>query len=297
MSFFSRGKRPESAGKKPQPDNKKKQEEAAAQHALLQLQHTYGNKAVIQMIMQSKNDTAGVKPDSIGLDMLNDFPLTSHPVILNGWSIVTQQVYAYCRILSGYKNYVDKILAGNALALFFQYRGAFAKGIYSLLRNMIIPNVDTLIMILRQVASGEPEEGEETVETADTDKDDGNNQKEDNELRIRVLEELKRELEKRMQGEDLEQINKRVPNIHPSNVKSPAMAAFQKEIMSGAIFSMGEDAYFLSFLKKNDIDIEVFKQVIKTEDEKERDESETEEEAEDRLKKWQDEHQRLKTAS
>jgi hypothetical protein len=300
MTNFSRGRRPENKATNKPPDNKSKNkaEEAAKQNAMLQLQRTFGNKAVIQMLMQQKNDTAGVKPQALGLQMVENFPLSTHPLILNGWSTVYQQVYAYCQLIAGYKNYVDKLLAGNALMLFYQYKGAFAKGIHSLLKGVMIPNIDTLILILRTVASGEPEEGEETDEGVQNQNDDGSNQKkDDHEQRLRVLEELKRELERRMKGDDIEQIHKRVPGVDPASINNPAMEAFQKDVMSGTIFSMGEAAYFESFLKKNDIDIEIFKLVVSVKDEGGQRERDTAATPQERLKRWQEHQQRLQQNS
>ncbi|MCU0512305.1 MAG: hypothetical protein MUE40_07020 [Anaerolineae bacterium] len=296
MTSFARGRKPDASksSKKP-PDNQPS--DAAKKQALLQLQKTLGNKAVIQMIMQQPNDTRSLKPQDLGLHMLDQFPLTAEPRILNGYSLLYEQLHAYTGIIGGYKHYVDMMLSGNALALFYQYKDGFLKGIQRLLKNTLIPNVETLLMLLRQTESGEPEEEDKAGVDSDKDKDTRPEDDKDRQAqRIKLLEELKRSLEQRLDGLDIRQIEQRVPKINLPELKSPGMQSFQKEVLSGAVFAMGEDQYFQMFLRKNKIDPALFARMVQLDD-AQNESGDTAADRADRLRKWEETRQRLLAGS
>jgi hypothetical protein len=267
-----RGNKPEvKSSKPPQPDNKKKQEDAGKANLVLQMQRTFGNKAVLQMLLNERNNPNLLTREQLKLDALDKYPPATHAMLLPAYSILSLQVEAYVKILSAYNDYGMRCSQGGATGFFWRYHPGFRETLIKLIRGVFLPNIRDFMQLTEETSTDNPDADQE---------------------RQKAAEELNQQFTERANGQDLDELEKRVVKPEPSAINGPG-AALEKELASGPMYSINDKDFFNGFLEKNGMNYAVFEMVVKTAQAWELEESSTAEDIQDRLKQWRAEQNKL----
>lgn len=242
MSFFSRRSKKQEApkssgtGKKPDPSKD------AAQNQILELQRVIGNQATMRLLQEKS-----YKPDAervlVGPQMLKEFPMLKTPCFMGNFQILHTQLDTYAQFVNAYQQYVEEIIAREAYALFQQYEGAFMGTGILMVRSMR-ENVklfkETLLL---QLPFG----------SRKTDK-------------VRqLLDKLMAEVDKRVDGQDIKEIHGKVPydKMPPPEMMKLSIRGGAGNANDAQALTMSSEEYVMAFFKRHNLDIEIFKQVIK----------------------------------
>jgi hypothetical protein len=242
MSFFSRGSKKQDApkasstGKKPDPASD------AVKNHILELQRVIGNQATMRLLQDKsyQPDSARVPMSPV---MLQDFPMLKTPCFMENFQLVHLQLDTYAQFLSAYQQYVDDTISREAYPLFEQYQGAFMNmGV--LMARAMRENVKLFQMLLMQQLP---------KNSLKTDKV------------MQILDKLQAEVDKRVDGQDIKAIHGKVPE---NKKPSPEMLKLSTQGGAGSAndalaLTMSSEAYVLAFFKRHNLDVDIYKQLIK----------------------------------
>lgn len=245
MPEFSPRRRAETGRAKKPPEAKKTDPNAdpKANAALLQLQKTFGNKQMIEMLSRAKFETDRQQKDAVGPEMLEKFqPPPDNLVLMVGTQIFTEQLTAYQQYISAYSDYVEQIRKHSAYGLFWKYQESFQHFAQDIIQDVLMRGLRDMMTL---VSSELPDD------SASRDM-------------LKVLQETESELKKRESGEDVKKVNQRI-SIQTDISKMKEGAQLEKTISDSIDMSTPPEDYIKMFLKNNGIMLETLEKSVKEE--------------------------------
>lgn len=242
-------KRAEAAKAKKKPEAPKVDpKKDISKNALIQkLQATFGNKQAIEMLTRGRFDVTKVPKEAAGPELMAQFIAPADPIVAEGTRIFMEQLTAYHQFVGAYSDYIEQIRRHSAFGLFWKYQDAFQKFGKDIMKNVLLIGLEDLGKLLTEQLP-----------------DDGTR----NDL-LKVLQEVQSELRVRENGEDIQKINKSVSS-QTDITKTKDGAQLENTISADVSIDTPPDDYIKTFLKNNNILIEILERRVKDEVDKKR---------------------------